>query len=57
MFGNEEVEKQLLSRKWLFVNEELSYKKIINCTNAVELGNIGNDLYKIRCIWENKIRN
>jgi hypothetical protein len=49
--------KQLLSRKWLTVNEESAYKKIINCTNAVKLRNIGNYRYKVRCKWENKIRN
>jgi hypothetical protein len=46
-----------LSIKWFVVNEELAYKKIINCTNAVELRNIGNYLYKTRRKWENKIRN
>jgi hypothetical protein len=54
IFGNEE---HFLSRKWLNVSEELAYKKIINCTNALEIRNIGNYLLKIRCKWENKIIN
>jgi hypothetical protein len=32
--------EQFLSRKWLIVNEEATYKRITNCTNAVELRNI-----------------
>jgi hypothetical protein len=36
-------------------NKELAYKKIINCTNTVELRNLGTYLYKIKCKWENRI--
>jgi hypothetical protein len=57
MFGNEEVEGTILSRKWFMVNEGIAYKKVINCTNIIELRNIGNYLYKIKCKWKNKIRN
>jgi hypothetical protein len=49
--------EQLLSRKWLRLNEWVAFKKIINCTNIIELRNIGSFLYKIKCKWENKIRN
>jgi hypothetical protein len=49
--------EQFLSRKWLRLNEWIAYKKIINCTNITELRNIGSYLYKIKCKWENKIRN
>jgi hypothetical protein len=49
--------EQFLSRKWLLLNEGIAYKKIINCTNITELRNIGIYLYKIKCKWENKIRN
>jgi hypothetical protein len=41
--------EQFLSRKWLMLNEGIAYKKIINCTNIIELRNIGIYLYKIRC--------
>jgi hypothetical protein len=47
---------QFLSRKWQIINEELGYKKIINCTNTVELRNLGRYLYKIKCKWENRIK-
>jgi hypothetical protein len=48
--------EQFLSRKWVTANEEVAYKRILNCTNVVEL-NIEKYLYKIRCKWENKISN
>jgi hypothetical protein len=50
------LREHLLSRKWQIINEELAYKKIINCTNTVELRNLGRYLYKIKCKWENRIK-
>jgi hypothetical protein len=38
------------------INEELAYKKIINCTSTVELSNLGIYLYKIKCKQENIIK-
>jgi hypothetical protein len=49
--------EQFLSRKWNRLNEWIVYKKIINCTNIIELRNLGSYLYKIKCKWENKISN
>jgi hypothetical protein len=49
--------EQFLSRKWLMLNEWIAFKKIITCTNIINLRNIGSYLYKIKCKWENKIRN
>jgi hypothetical protein len=49
--------EQFLSRKWLSLNEWMVYKKTSNCTNIIELRNIGIYLYKIKCKWENKIWN
>jgi hypothetical protein len=56
MFGNEEVDGNVLSRKWLIVNEEVDYKIITNCTNAVELRNTGKYLFIIRCTVNGRIR-
>jgi hypothetical protein len=50
------LREHLLSRKWQIINEELAYNKIINCTNTVELRNLGKYLYKIRRKWENIIK-
>jgi hypothetical protein len=49
--------EQFLSRKWLRLNELIVLKKIINCTNIIDLRNIGSYLHKIKLKWENKIRN
>jgi hypothetical protein len=50
------LREHLLSRKWQIINEELAYKKIINYTNTVELRNLDRYLYKIKCKWENRIK-
>jgi hypothetical protein len=39
--------EQLLNRKWRIINEEVAYKRIINCTNAVELRNRKNTCMKL----------
>jgi hypothetical protein len=44
------------SRKWQIINEELAYKKIINCTNTVELRNLDRYLHKIKCKYKNRIK-
>jgi hypothetical protein len=49
--------EKFLSRKWLRLNEWIAYTKIINCTNIIDLRNIESYLYKMKCKWENKIRN
>jgi hypothetical protein len=41
--GNDKVGKT----KWLFDNAEVAYKRIINYTNAVELGNTLKCLYNV----------
>jgi hypothetical protein len=50
------LRKHLASRKWQTINEELAYKKIINCTNTVQLRKLGRYLCKIKCKRENRIK-
>jgi hypothetical protein len=50
------LREHLLDRKWQIINEELAYKKIINCTNTVELRNSGRYLYKIKYKGENRMK-
>jgi hypothetical protein len=50
------LREHLLSRKWLTVKEEIACKKIISCTSTLEIRNIRSYLYKIRCKWENRIK-
>jgi hypothetical protein len=40
--------EQFLIRKWPLDKEEVSYRRVINCTNAVELRCIGKYWYKVR---------
>lgn len=56
-FSEVEQKEKHLNSKFTGVNEDLAWKKIINCTKAESKGNIGKYLYKSRCKWENTIRN
>jgi len=40
--------------KWLNMNEDLAYKKVLNCTDVTKLKTIGKYLSEMRCKWENK---
>jgi hypothetical protein len=40
--------------KRLIVNEEATYKRIINCPKIIKLRNAGKYLHKIRCNWKKK---
>jgi hypothetical protein len=37
IYGNEEVEGNVLCSKWLNMKEDQSYKIIINCSNVADL--------------------
>jgi hypothetical protein len=44
---------QFMNKKWLCINEELAYKKIVNCAN---IAYIGEYLDKIKHKWESRVR-
>lgn len=46
-----------MSRMWLVIDEEIAYRRKINCSSIVELSNIGKYLYKIKYKRQNKVRN
>jgi hypothetical protein len=50
------LSEHLLSRKWLTINEEIAYKKIINCPNTLEIRNISSNLNKSKCKLENRTK-
>jgi hypothetical protein len=50
------LREHLRSRKWLTGNEEIAYKKIINCTNTLEIWNVGSYFYKIRCKGKKRVK-
>jgi hypothetical protein len=39
---------QFMNKKWLCINEELSYKKIVNCTNKAYIIHLGEYLDKVK---------
>jgi hypothetical protein len=39
----------------LSINEDRSYKKLINCINVTKLKNIGKTIFKLRNKWMNKV--
>jgi hypothetical protein len=47
---------QFISKKWLCINEELAYRKPINCANKAHIINLGEYLDEVRHKRENKER-
>jgi HKD family nuclease len=42
--------EELLCSKWLNKNEDIAYRKIINCTNVTKIKTIGQYLFKTKYI-------
>jgi hypothetical protein len=47
---------QFTSKKWLYINEELTYKKTMNCTNKNHIIHLGEYLDKVKHKWESRVR-
>jgi hypothetical protein len=47
---------QFINKKWLYINEELAYKKIVNCTNKAHIIHLGEYLDKVKQNWESRVR-
>jgi hypothetical protein len=47
---------QFINKKWLCINEELAYKKIVNCANKVHIIHLGEYLDKVKHKWESRVR-
>jgi hypothetical protein len=66
VWGNEDVKlsgpetkkwrMQFMNKKWLCINEELEYKKIVNCTNKAHMIHLGEYLDKVKHKWESRVR-
>jgi hypothetical protein len=67
--GNEDVKHVLLScsetkkgrmqsmnKKWLCINEEVAYKKIVHCTTKNHIIHFGEYLDKVKHKWESRVR-
>jgi hypothetical protein len=47
---------QFINKKWLCINEELVYKKIVNCINKARIIHLGKYLDKVKHKWESRVR-
>jgi hypothetical protein len=47
--------RELTCIKWLSINWDKAYKKIISCKNFTELKTTGKCLFKAKCKWETKV--
>jgi hypothetical protein len=47
---------QFINKKWLCINEELAYKKIVNCTNKAHIIHLGEYLDEVKHKWESRVR-
>jgi hypothetical protein len=45
-----------MNKKWLFINEELACKKIVNCANKAHIIHLGEYLDKVKHKWECRVR-
>jgi hypothetical protein len=48
--------EELVCNKWLNINEDIAYRKIIICNNVTKLKVIGNYLFKTKCKWETEVK-
>jgi hypothetical protein len=47
---------KFINKKLLCINEELAYKKIVNCTNKPNIIYLGEYLDKVKHKWESRVR-
>jgi hypothetical protein len=47
---------QFVNKKWLCVNEELAYKKTVNCANKNHIIHLGKYFDKVKHKWESRVR-
>jgi hypothetical protein len=45
-----------MNKKWLCINEELAYNKIVNCMNKAHKIHLGEYLGKVKHKWESRVR-
>jgi hypothetical protein len=47
---------EMLSKRWLDVNEEVAYRKMLRCTNKMMVKNMGKFLFRVQFKWERKVK-
>jgi len=53
MLDSQRWQVQFLRNKWLHINEEKAYQKMISCNKIMDLKNLGKCLHKVNDKWEN----
>jgi hypothetical protein len=43
-------------KRWLDINEEIAYRKVLSCTKNMMVKNIGTFLFRVKCKWEGKVK-
>jgi hypothetical protein len=46
------VTRTVLHNKWLCINEEIAFQKMIICNKIMELINLSKCFYKVKSNWE-----
>jgi hypothetical protein len=47
---------EMLCERWLDINEEMVYKKVLSCTKNMMVKNIGKFLFRVKCKREGKVK-
>jgi hypothetical protein len=47
---------EMLCKRWLDINEEVAYRKMLICTNKMMVKNMGKFLFRVQCKWERKVK-
>ena len=47
---------KFLEEKWLNMNKEVAYRKIVRCTNKDQIRNVGSYLDKVKYKWFNRTK-
>jgi hypothetical protein len=46
----------MLCKRWLDVNKEVAYRKMLSCTNKLMAKNVGTFLFRVQCKWERRVK-
>jgi hypothetical protein len=47
---------EMLCKRWLDINEETAYRKVLSCTKKIMVKNIGKFLFRAKCKWEGEVK-
>jgi hypothetical protein len=47
---------EMLCKRWVDINEEVVYRKMLSCTNKMMVKNMGKFLFTVQCEWERMVK-